>query len=358
MAGVWADSFDWYSTAQMARAYSSVNTPGAGTIAVGAFGRDGDPGVRMTNDRQNDIRRVGMTWISGNVVIADFDIRISAYPSVSNIILIALDGDGSDPDNQAQVSLHVETTGAFRVKRGFDTTATNLTPASSYVLPLDTTVRVSFKAVIDNAAGTIHLDVYQSDNDTPTPLFAFTGLDTRNTAASQWNGFILGAVSDTGTTDFSHFTMCDGSGAEHNDRLGPCDVRSKHPISDGAYTEFDTASGTGGNYEMVDDTTADDDTSYTEGVDGETDTFGVADVETTDEVLFSAWVMQTRTEFGTPTIAPVARESTTDTVGSAQTVPSAYTTTVTPTFYQKTPSGAAWTPTNWNAMEWGYEAGT
>jgi len=354
MAGVWAENFSWCTKAQLTRAYTSIVENG--TISLGAFGPSGSPGLRFSGNRVDEVWRGSMTWVSGAVAIFEVDFRVSAYPTTENRIISILDGAGN-VDANIQVEFHLNTDGTLRVQRGHQTTAVVIAD-SSYVVPLGGHIHLSGRVLIHSSAGTITLDAYAIGSSTPTNVFTLTGQNTRLTGASQWNGHLIGAGVDVGTTDFANMVWMDGSGAENNAPIGPgYQVLGAKPIAPGAHQGF-TPAVAASNVAMVDEPTADDDASYNAStVIGTIDTFTVEPVDPGAAVLFNALIIQGRKVSGDPTagLEPIAREAGSDTVGASALLATSYAHVLTPAFYQKTPSGAAWTAAGWNAMQWGYE---
>ena len=355
MAGVWADSFDWYTTAQLLRVYSEKEAA-FGTYAIGAYGPDGVGALRMSGQRRAEVRRLGMSWVSGATAIAEFDVRLSEASPIENRIFSIVDGSGADAT--IQLELNVTPTGAIQAQRGHLAEAVAVGAASTWTMPVGAWVHLSLKVVIDASAGSVELDAYADGSRIGVPVLALTGVNTQKTGAAQWNGFILGAACD-GTTDFAHVVLCDGSGARHNDRLGPCDVLARRPTAEGAHADFTPNTGSPPDRAaMVDDATADDAATVNVSPGGDDqDTFVVEDVPAGQSVWFSALVTQAVKDTpGTRTLKHVAREDATDTASAAQALPMTYATLLVPTLYQTAPSGTPWTPATWNAMEWGYQA--
>jgi hypothetical protein len=350
MAGIWADSFDWYTKAQLTRVYSS--TTEVGTILLGAYGPDGVSGIRFSGVNQGDsIIRSSVTWISGATCIAEFDFRMSAYPSGSNAIVSILDGAAADATTQ--VSLRVDTSGQFLATRGANTTAVTLA-TSSYVIPLDTYIHLSLKVSIDNSTGEFLLTAWSLPGLIATSIFTLTGQDTSLTGTTVWDGFSISGANNTGTTDFANYVVMDGSGSRNNDRLGPVTVLTKRPNAEGAHSDFTPLTGSN-NATLVADVTADDDTTYnSSSTSGHTDSFAFEDLAQTDLPLFSALIAQAKRTGNAVDLQPLARQGATDTYGTGLALSTTYASLVVPGLYQAAPNGDTWTAEIWNGIEWGY----
>ena len=120
--------------------------------------------------------------------------------------------------------------------------------------------------------------------------------------------------------------VCDGLGGSFNDYLGEIRYDTARPIAPGAHTDF-VSSTFGLNWQNVDETTPDNDTSYnSSGTVTAMDTFPIATLATTATPLaVSLNSVATKDTFGGHQIKNVVRQGSTDYVpGVAHTIGSTY----------------------------------
>jgi hypothetical protein len=343
VAGVWADNFGWYTSAQLLRYYTQKVEVGA--IAVGPYGRSAGSALRFSGSLSDTVRSLNVSTISGTTAIEQADLRISAYPSGGNVILAFYDGAS------IQCSLDLQPDGTLRAYRGFAGTKTALGPASAYVVPLSQHIHLGVKAVIGNS-GSVVVHVWEDGDSAAHVVLNLSSVDTQDTASAQWNGFEIGAACD-GMTDWSNLVVMDGSGTYNNDLLGPADVFARLPIADGAHRDLTPSTGLT-QYGPIGDAVADDDITHLDATDvDQRTTVVVQPAPFSDRVVaFSVLVHVSRGEGAA--LAPVARQDGVDTLGSDVALDAAF--LAYPTPYNTAPDATPWTPAIWNAMEWGIDS--
>jgi hypothetical protein len=117
----------------------------------------------------------------------DLRIRFSDLiaPPTANVVTGFTDGNLT-----FQCCLALTTARQFAIYRGAVVGGTLLGTLSSYTLPTNTFVHVSWKAVIDNSVGSSVLKIYEfSDLTTPVATLTTTGVDTQATANARWDGY-------------------------------------------------------------------------------------------------------------------------------------------------------------------------
>lgn len=344
MAGVFLDNFGWYTKSQLLR-YWSTKTEN-GTILIGPYGRSGGPGLRFQGDsnldRADDVTKSSLST-SGAVVVLQEDFRISAYPTVNNIIFGFKDG------GSFQCTVVINTDGTLSLYRS-DTTGT-LLGTSTYVVPTNTHIHIGVRVLIDNS-GTYRIHVYE-DGDTAARVVLSGSGDTQQTGAAQWNGLHLGAGNDLGTTDHSNLVVMDGSGSYNNDLLGPADVWTRLPNGAGDHSDFTPSTGSD-HVAVVNDASADDDIAYLQADTGD-ETLEFEDAPFPDRAVFLSELIHVARASGSGSVnvARVARQDVTDTVSTPDTLTSDYAAYF--TMYDTAPDSTPWTAAIWNAMQWGAE---
>lgn len=339
-----ADSFSWLTAAQLTRVYSTVDD-GSGSILVGPYGRAGGDAIRFSGDAAAYIRRSGLTT-SGSVAIVEADIRISAAPASAAALFRVLVG------TTVQASLAVDTARKLQAYRG-DLSAT-LGAASTYVIPVNTWVRVCLKLTIHDSTGAVLVHVWEPGDTAPQVALNLSSQDTQAHASSAlWDAFDVHAVC-AGTTDITGLVVTDGSGSTNNDLVSakPRTVVAIRPESDGAVSQFVPSAGLT-NAPMVDDSSADDDVTTVEGdALNDIDTYVCADAPDPSQSVHGVLLaIVARNDGGFEELAPVARQSGSNTVGTSSALSAAFAAILTP--YDTAPDASAWTPTILNAMEWG-----
>lgn len=344
MAGLWADDFGWYtSTAQLLRYWSSKTE--VGTITLGAYGRNGGPGIRLAGALGDDITIDGLP-ASGNVAIQFGCVRILSDDAVGDVLMGIRSGGGF------QTTLNRKPDGTIGIYNTYPA-LTGLIASSTYVLPTgpEAFVRLAWKVTLA-AAGAVKVYVWEEGDTAPRVVINASGVDTRALGTSVWDGLHFGAATTPGSTDWSEVGGMDGSGTRWNDLfVRPPMVSHFHPIAAGAATQW--TPNIGANFEAVDDAAADDDTTrVASSTVGQDDLYAFETVPLTRALGFGVLVPVAKQDAGgTNHLTPLARQGSTTTAGTALTLTTSY--LAKPTVYQQAPDAAAWTPANWNAMQWG-----
>ena len=154
---------------------------------------------------------------------------------------------------------------------------------------------------VANAGGTIEVRINGSS------VLSVTG-DTQQSATAQWDTFRIGSYSNVGessTLDFDDLYVADTSGAMTF--LGPMRVVATRPDGDGTTTQFTPSAGS--NWQNVDDSNQDGDSTYnSEATPGELDlyTFGALGVTGTVKAVQTNLCVRSAGG-GAETIAPMFR---------------------------------------------------
>ena len=123
------------------------------------------------------------------------------------------------------------------------------------------------KVTFDNSSGVVQV------KGNGKLVLDLTGQDTQNTANAYANAARIMNINPN-TTYLDDVYLCDDSGSKNNDFLGDVRVDCLRPNGAGTHTDFTPS--TGSNYENVDETYPDDDTTYNQGSNvGDQDTYNL-----------------------------------------------------------------------------------
>ncbi len=167
----------------------------------------------------------------------------------------------------------------------------------------------------------------------------------------------VGTPHTTPSAGIDDVYLCDGSGTEHNDFLGPVRVHALSPNAD-ATVAWAPDSGVD-NYARVDDMWGghDGDSSYVaSNTVGEKDLYDLEDLaaEYQNPVAVQAyWAARHDDTSGGAGMAPVLKSGVTETEGAEVALAAGYLTYVEPLHATNPDTGAAWTPAEINALQVG-----
>lgn len=339
-----ADSFDWLTASQLTRVYSTVDD-GSGSILVGPYGRGSGDAVRFSGDAAAYIRRSALTT-SGSVCIVEADVRISAAPGSATALFRVLVG------TTVQASLAIETDRKLKAYRG--DMATGLGSSSTYVIPVNTWVRIGLKLTINDSTGAVLVHVWAPGDTAPQVALTLTSQDTKAHASSAlWDAVDVSAGC-AGTTDVTGLVVTDGSGSVNADLVSakPRTVIARRPDAIGALSEFTPSSGLV-NFLLVDDVTPDDVASFVSTLAADKiDVYHVTDAPDASQTIHGVIsALMARHDVTTATLAHVIRQGATNTVGSSVALSTSYAADLKP--YDVDPASAAFTPASFTALQFG-----
>jgi len=262
------DSFDGYtSSTDMGKKWLAAS----GTITA-SVGRNGTSGLRIGGGA-NPIWAIG----TQTEVVTGFSCQINTALGSSTSICELRNGTSQ------QLELRVTTDYKLQVTRGG--AGTILATSTTALLTLAVTAHIQFKALLHTSSGgNFHVKV---NGVTVSWDSANTG---RTTAASPGTAdrlYITGHGTGSGSTVIDDFWVCDTSGSLNNDFLGDCRVECIRPNAAGDTTQWDRNTGST-NYEAVDDTAPDGDSTYVyTGVDGEIDLYNFGSLVSTSGLVLA-----------------------------------------------------------------------
>jgi len=247
--------FDNYLIAQVLNGWwtTNNNNMGGGVNTINNTGRGGG-GCFACTGGSNGFANLTKTLAPGDVnatLAGAFLVpNLTAQWTVMQVMDVAT----------AQINVVINTDGTLAVRRGATvicgpTTAPNIVAPNSFY-------HIGVKTKIDPSAGTV--DLYLNSNN----VASATGVNTRNTANTSWNGVWYGG-SSTGTVSgfkMDDIYVCDGTGpAPYNAFLGDCSATIVYQTADGNYLVW-TPTPSGAHWSTLDEATPNDDTDYIEGV--------------------------------------------------------------------------------------------
>lgn len=336
MAFLFCDSFDHYVTADRLKKWTTdINN----AVAISAGnGRNGSASMRPNGTNSE----IGVTLTTtGDTCIIGFAFKSSVVGAAHTIARILDTGT-------VQINLQLNTDLTLSVLRSSTVLGT-----TTFALTSGVFAYIELKVLINATTGTVTLRV---NGDTK---LALTGQNTRNSANSTWNQVRLcTAAASSSTNDFDDLYILDGSGsAPHNDFYGDVRVDAHYPDANGNSSMSTPSTGTD-RYATVDESAPNGDTDYnTLAAVNDKDTLGVQNLIPSGATIVATQVLiaAEKTDAGAGSLCPVIRHSGVDYdgagVGLAQ---GAYAYVRQP--YPTNPgTSAAWTETNFNAVEVGYK---
>jgi hypothetical protein len=148
-------------------------------------------------------------------------------------------------------------------------------PRNDNIMRHDAWAFIEAKVTINNSTGSCEVRV---DGKTVLNL---TNIDTQNSANSTFDRITFRS-STSDDPKFGMAYVCDTTGLTLNDFLGPLQIESLNPTSDGTTNDFSPASGLT-NYEMVDDLNTVSDSTYVESSTiGHKDLYGMSNCVVSD----------------------------------------------------------------------------
>ncbi len=338
MALRFIDGFDHYTTHdQLLYKYNVVCSSSYAVLDDGR--RAGSNALRMYSQSGFVAKTLGEqpTWIVGAAV------KLESLPSSNGSVFMFLDGGGD-----AQACLCVSSTGALVLKRG-STSGTTLATSNNALLA-GVWNYIEAKITVADSGGTFSARVNGQEwvtyaGDTKySPYYAY---------ASAIKLFGFPSIVKVWYDDFY---VCDGTGSVNNDYLGDVRVDTLFPSGAGNAANF-TPTGSGNNWENVDDASPDEDTSYnaSDTVDAQ-DSFIFSDLSSLNSSVLGVQenILAKKDDAGTRLLRGIVRVDSADYEGSDLSLGDSYGGFT--QIWEQNPSTAAnWTENEVNAAEFGYK---
>jgi hypothetical protein len=334
MAILFCDSFDHYTT--LSHKYASVS----GSPSIGAFGRFSTSGLRSSN--QNVYPVVPLTGNPATTIV-HFAINTDSMGAGR---CIAHWVDGGSP----QLTVVLNTDGSVTVRRG-DTSGTILGTSSAGLVPMDASYpHLGMALTVHNSTGTFELWV------NGVSVYSLSGQDTQNSANAQATAFQLGiSGSSSAQVDFDDLVILNNSGGSLDAFLGDVRVSALLPDGAGDSTQWTPSAST--NVSNVDDTAPDGDTTYNASATaGQKDLFtmGALPAATGTVKAVVARLYHRKDDASARVIKAKVKHSSTEGDGGNISPGTGY--GYSQDVFATNPSTtAAWTPSEVNAMQAGYE---
>ena len=219
---------------------------------------------------------------------------------------------------------------------------------------------IELKVLISDTVGTIDVVVNGVNK------LSLTSQDTRNGGSGddidtiEMVGIDGNGVGDTQITLFDDFYILDTTGSSPtNTFLGPTKIEEILP--DGAGADTDWTPSTGSNFQNVDETPRDDDTTYNESTTTtHLDLFTAGNLAKIDGTVYAVQldVLGRVTDAGAFTLVPTVKSATVEGADGGTSISNTTEYINVPGMFEDDPdAAAAWTPTTVNAMQIGYEVG-
>ena len=319
--------FDYYNTSQVNRVWNYV----VGNGAIVTPGRLAGQGYGFTN--VGTASYIGQMIPNSTTLIVGISFNFSVGDA-TNPFLILEDATISQVSPLDQIDVRVTTDAAFQITRNGTVLATSAIDVFSF----NFWNYMELKATIDTSAGIIQLKV------NGTTVLNQTGLNTQHTGNNYANMIRLQAfTTSTATANFDDLYVCNDSGTVNNDFLGEVRVDTQYPVANGEQNNF-TPVGASSNWQCVDETIMDDDTTYVvSSIVGNIDDYEIGTVNFSGTIFaLQVNVAQRKDNVGSRTIEPMINSGGTDYFGGMFDCLTSY--SVSTAIFQLNPNGnVAWT---------------
>jgi len=284
MACLLLESFDTYATGNYTGKWQSM----AGTI--GAYGREGTNG--LTHTTESFIQK---TISNKQTLIVGIAIKLDTTKDWN--LLEFRDG------TTVQLGLYTDASNQIIIKRG-TTTLEN----TSYAIPTNTWIYLEFKGTIDNSAGSYELRINGVTEASDS------GIDTQQTGNAYATSVVF-RFSGIGASNhyLDDIYIFDDEGSFCNNFVGDVYVEAIFPNADGYTNTWVAFPGSGDNYEEVDETDPDSDTTFvaTSGV-GFIDSYAFSNLVSTSGSIYTVQVnlWARKDDAGSRTLNAITRPTT------------------------------------------------
>lgn len=331
MAILFIDGFDYYNSSQetdLAGRWSTVSN-----ITINAAPRNGHGQAVLITGTSDMIYNFPATLTTFHVAFA---FKLGGVPSSNRILCTFKSG------STTQLYIMVTSAGTIQV-----VTAGTARGATTTQWAVDVWHHIAMKITIDNTVGSFELRV----DGSATPEINETNIDTQ--ASSGANCTNLQIEGDFSFWFIDDFVFADDTGGQAF--LGDYDVYTIYPDGAGASAQFTPSAGS--NWQNVDETKNDGDTTYNESQTvGHKDRFTMGNVPADTDTIYAVQVgaFSRKTDVGTRELNVLAYDGTTEGAGADKSLTTAYEWAL-GMFEDHPTSAAPWTESEVNSMEAGYE---
>ena len=363
------ESFDCFTTADLPNIYTAFGHVQLGgtmtaTIVEGG-GRNGDKCLRiipgshalknLTHQIQGKSFSTGVS--AGDTVVCHFAMKVNTFNESGFCYFAAIQSNAGVGDGLYNILLAINAAKQIVVGHSVSSTlsAGNFTGVSTTILAVGVWVHVAVKFKAHATTGTVEVQI-----NGITEIGPLTSIDT-STSDTGVSALVLGAtIPDTviPSIDFDDVVICDTSGTTNNDFLGDQQVLQRKPVGNGNSSQLlGSDANSTDNYLLVDDDTdPDDDTTYNQSATtGDKDTYAYEDLpaEITTIKAVGVRTIGKKLTAAAKDVKAVARSSGTEAdSGPLGFIDGAY--TARRAVFEVDPNtSTAWTPTTYNAAEFG-----
>jgi hypothetical protein len=339
MALLFADSFDYYTTAQIFRKWDAADSPS--NVAIQSGGRNGTS---------------AMVLIGGATIYKNMPSNVTTH-----IIGLALKVASVDPlnffyayDNTTiQWYIRYNADASLTVYNGSNTALGTTAPG---VLPTPTAVYnyVEIKVLHHATAGTVDVRV----NNTSVLSLTNKVTAVSGNAYSTKIGFSRVVPNANNQPSYDDFYVCDATGSTNNNFLGDVRIEATRPTAEGSEIDLTPSTGTD-NSANVDDTTSNDETDYnSSSLPGDRDKYVMGNLVSTAGSVLAVCVntVDRKDDSGTRTHKHILDLSAVESLSAAFSPTTSYSNHQ--TIFEAKPGGGAFTITDVNNLEAGIELTT
>jgi hypothetical protein len=335
MAILFVDGFDWFPNEDLSADVNRWTSDGTASRhnAITTNLRNGHGRARQIESGGFISRNVGQQLATIHVAFA---LKMNTVPGGDTALIYFRD------ESSTNIFLEITATGAIKLVRGFTDLVTGTTTLSA-----GTWYHFAIKYFANNSTGTFELRL----NGSVTPEINFGPGNTINTSNAYTSAISLRGAFERFA--FDDFVIADDTGSQPF--LGDYDVYSIFPDGAGASAQFTPSAGS--NFENVDENPNDGDTTYNESsTTGHKDRFTMGNVPADTDTIYAVQVgaFAKKTDVGSRELNVLAHDGTTEGAGPDIALTTAYGWVI--GMFEDHPSGAAaWTESEVNSMEAGYE---
>lgn len=336
MSLLFVDSFDHYTT------ILDKWTSEGGSASIGSSGARYGAGGYVVGTANNATKYARKNFGgTATTVVVGAAFRLGDTPSGTLSLISLMEGATN------HVDVRVTTAQKLRITRN----GTQLGSDGTTVLSLNIWYYLEFKAFLNDATGTAQLKI---DGVTELNL---TSQDTRNAGTPLADTVQLAHSAGVTNTPmhFDDLYVCNIAGSVNNDFLGDIRVAALLPSGAGSTTQWTPSAGS--NYQNVDETPPDDDTTYNStSTASNKDTFAMGNLPSAASTVhgIQEGTRHRKDDAGSRTLRQVVRSGGTDYEGGDIAVGDSYAYTF--SIRETDPNtSAAWTGTNIDALEAGYK---
>lgn len=334
MAILFMEGFDWYTNDSPGDFAGRLSTTGTTTRFNRSTATRNGHGAALAVEGGTT---TNATFPNIATVYFGIAVKFNSIPAGASTFLRFYDG------GSIQLNINLNTDGTLYVVRS---PSTNL-GVGTFQAVGNTWFHLAGKIVIDNTVGSVELRI----NGSATPDINLSGIDTQATSNAYTNQMML--LGNNATFAFDDWVIADDTGAQAF--LGDYDIYTIFPDGAGASAQFTPLSGS--NWQNVDENPHDGDTSYNESQTvGHKDRFTMGNVPTDTDTIYAVQVgaFAKKTDVASRELNVLAYDGTTEGAGSDTALSTSYAWVM--GLFEDHPSGAAaWTESEVNSMEAGYE---